>query len=65
MVNAVANAEYRAVYTKTFINYTVTFKDGDEVLSTKADYHYGDEVGVPTVSEQEGYKFKGWAPEFS
>jgi hypothetical protein len=65
VVNAVANAEYRAVYTKIFINYTVTFKDGDEVLSTKADYHYGDEVVVPNVSEKEGYKFKGWAPEFS
>ena len=44
--------------------YTVTFKDYDDtVISTKADYRYGDSVNVPTDPTRVGYVFTGWMPD--
>ncbi|MBR5409552.1 MAG: InlB B-repeat-containing protein [Clostridia bacterium] len=47
-------------------NYTVTFyaEDGETVLDTKADYHYGDAPEAPTApvkaTAQYTYTFLGW-----
>ena len=70
-ITITGNVTYTATYTSEYINYTVTFKNEDgSVISTKADYHYGDTVIVPTTptkesDEQNTYVFAGWTPEFN
>lgn len=59
----------RAVFDKTFIDYTITFMGrGNTVIST-AKYHYGDLIKVPEVPAvrdgQFRYVFEAWEPEFS
>lgn len=39
--------------------YTVTFRIGEEVIST-AEMAYGAEIVIPNAPEKEGYTFTGW-----
>jgi Listeria/Bacterioides repeat len=54
------NATYSAKFTATYINYTVTFMNGATQVATKADYHYGDTITLPTAPIMDGYRFDGW-----
>ncbi|MEG9429661.1 MAG: leucine-rich repeat protein [Christensenellaceae bacterium] len=60
------NTKFTAQYEATYINYTIIFKDqNDIILSRKNDYHYGDNVIKPNNPEKESdnihsYTFKGW-----
>ena len=60
------NATYKATYTPTAIEYTVTYQDYDGTeISSKSDYHYGDTVTVPAnpsrdADEANTYVFAGW-----
>ncbi|MBQ9513713.1 MAG: leucine-rich repeat domain-containing protein, partial [Clostridia bacterium] len=60
------NTKFTAQYEATYINYTIIFKDqNDVILSRKNDYHYGDNVIKPNNPEKESnnvytYKFNGW-----
>ena len=61
-------AEYTAQYTKTYIDYTVTFKDHDDTQLSSKTYHYGDDVEVPQNLKRDAdntytYTFKGWDKE--
>lgn len=64
-ITVTGNANYYAVFDKTFIEYKVTFygRNGDSVLSEKS-YHYGEAVEIPSVADfREGavsYTFAGW-----
>ena len=62
--NVTGNVEYTASFTPEYINYTVTFKAiNNDVISSKTDYHYGDDVTVPNHSESAaGYTY-GWDAE--
>jgi len=42
-----APTTYTAVYTESQATYTVTFKNGEETLFEKTDYHYGDMPACP------------------
>lgn len=42
-----APTTYTAVYTEALQPYTITFKNGENVLYTKTDYHYGDTPECP------------------
>ncbi len=65
VVNCNGNATYTAIYTRYYIDYTVTFKNWDgTILSTKT-YHYGDTVVAPTNPTKPAdntytYEFAGW-----
>lgn len=59
---------YTATYDKTFIEYTVTFKNYDDSVLSEKTYHYGDTVTVPSNPEKPTddtyyYEFAGWSPE--
>ena len=64
------NAEYTAKYNKEYIEYTVNFVSEGKEISSKNDYHYGDEVVVPAEPTKESdkantYKFTGWDKEIT
>lgn len=65
VVNCAGDATYTAIYTPTYINYTVVFKNWNgDVLSTKI-YHWGEEVTVPADPTRAAdntytYVFKDW-----
>ena len=68
VVAATEDKVYTAVYTESYIKYTVTFKDADgTTLSTKGNYHYGDTVLVPFVAAKveadKFYSFANWDQE--
>ena len=68
VVAVVGDAIYTATYTKTYIEYTVTFIDYDGTEIRKATYHYGDTVTVPanptrTADSVCVYTFNGWDKE--
>lgn len=53
------------VYVKWTINkYTVTFKDGKDVLATFTNVRHGDTVTAPEVPEKDGKTFVGWDKPF-
>lgn len=53
------------VYVKWTINkYTVTFKDGKDVLATFTNVRHGDTVTAPEVSKKDGKTFVGWDKKF-
>ena len=66
VVAATAPATYTAVFNPVYINYTVVFKAEDgTVISSKNDYHYGDEIVVPADQVKAAdntytYVFNGW-----
>lgn len=68
VIDCAGDATYTAIYTPTYINYTVVFKNWNgTVLSTKS-YHYGDKVIVPTTPTKTSnstytYSFAGWDKE--
>lgn len=68
VVDCAGNATYTATYAKTYINYTITFKNWDgSVLSSKT-YHWGDAVAEPTTPTKPAdntytYTFAGWDRE--
>jgi hypothetical protein len=59
---------FKALFDKTFINYTVTFVvDGNE-YDVKTTYHYGDRIIKPenpskSDDDMYGYTFEGWDNE--
>ena len=59
---------YTAVYTGTYIEYTITFKNYDGSIILSKDYHYGDEVELPENNPTKPadntytYTFAGWSP---
>ncbi len=64
------DAVYTAVYTSTYIDYTVTFKDYDGSTIHSATYHYGDAVNIPSAPTRAAnktytYSFAGWSTDVS
>ena len=68
-VTAVAgNETYKATYTEAYIDYTVTFVDGEGKTVSTEVYHYGDTVNVPNAPAREAsflytYEFASWDKE--
>lgn len=61
----VGNAEYTAMYTATFIEYTVKFLNYDGSIITEENYHYGDTISEPPTPAKAAdltyrYVFNGW-----
>ena len=62
------NADYKAVYESSYIDYTVRFLNEDGSVITEETYHYGDNVVVPAdpvkaADETYNYTFAGWDKE--
>ena len=62
------NADYKAVYESSYIDYTVRFLNEDGSVITEATYHYGDNVVMPANPAKEAdetytYTFAGWDKE--
>ena len=62
------NADYKAVYEPSYIDYTVRFLNEDGSVITEETYHYGDDVAVPADPAKEAdetytYTFAGWDKE--
>ena len=65
VVDCAGDATYTAVYTPTYIEYTVTFKDWDGTVLSTNTYHYGDKVVAPSDPTKAAdntytYTFAGW-----
>ena len=59
-IPATMPAEDMTVKAKWTVNkYTVTFKNGDEVVKS-AEMNYGSTITAPEKPTKEGYTFKGW-----
>lgn len=59
------NITYVAKYKKTYIEYTITFKNDDGSELSKKKYHYGDIVVLPTnpikeATDEYVYEFTSW-----
>ena len=68
VVDCVGNATYTATYTETYIDYTITFKNYDDMVLSEETYHYGDAVEEPATptkpaDETYTYDFSGWDSE--
>ena len=68
VVAVAGDATYKAEFTPVYREYTVTFYNGEEVVSTKTDYHWGDVVVLPDnpgkpADDTYTYTFAGWSPE--
>ncbi|MBQ8043038.1 MAG: InlB B-repeat-containing protein, partial [Clostridia bacterium] len=64
------DTEYKAVYIKKYIDYTVIFKDENGNIINSKVYHYGDTLIKPQDPVKEStieyaYTFTGWIPEVS
>ena len=62
------NADYKAVYESSYIDYTVRFLNEDGSVITEETYHYGDNVVIPANPAKEAdetytYTFAGWDKE--
>jgi antitoxin component YwqK of YwqJK toxin-antitoxin module len=62
------DAEYVAVYTATYIDYTVKFLDENGNIISEEIYHWGDEVAIPDApvkpsDDRKTYTFLGWGAE--
>ena len=65
IVSCVEDATYTAIYTSTYINYTVKFLDEDGSTISEKTYHWGDQVTIPTNPSKAAdntytYAFAGW-----
>lgn len=61
---------YTATFSETVNNYTVTWKNGDEVIKTESVAYgetpvYAGEVPTKESTAQYSYSFAGWTPEIS
>lgn len=61
---------YKAEYKETYIEYEVTFVDYDDTVISKKNYHYGDDVFVPSNPDNYKtattyYEFASWDSEIS
>ena len=70
LVSVTGAATYTATYNKTYVEYTVTFKNEDGSVISTGTYHYGEHVTVPAEPEKDGnaeytYVFAGWTPTVS
>ena len=68
VVDCDGNKVYIAVYTPTYIEYTVSFVDYDGSVISSSTYHYGDEIVVPNNPTKPAdntytYPFAGWDSE--
>jgi len=68
IVSCVEDATYTAIYTSTYINYTVKFLDEDGSTLSEKTYHWGDQVTIPTNPSKAAdntytYAFAGWDKE--
>ena len=64
------NATYKATYTPVLRSYTVTFKNGDEVLQSGLVAYgttpaYTGDTPTKDATEQYTYTFSGWNPELA
>ena len=62
------DAEYTAVYTATYIDYTVKFLDENGNIISEEIYHWGDEIAIPEApikpaDNKKSYTFTGWDTE--
>ena len=62
------NMSFTATYSRTYIEYTVTFVDENGTVISTQTYHYGDEVEVPSNPTKAAdntytYSFAGWDSE--
>ena len=69
LVAVTGNATYMATYTSNLRNYTVTFKNGEEVIKTE-EVLYGNAASAPTNptkanTAQYTYTFRGWDKDFT
>ena len=65
VVNCAGDATYTAIFTSTYINYMVVFKNWDGSVVSSKSYHYGDKVTVPVSPTRAAdktytYTFAGW-----
>ena len=63
-------ATYKAEYKSTYIEYEVTFVDYDDTVISKKNYHYGDDVFVPSNPDNYKtattyYEFASWDSEIT
>ena len=60
------DAVYTAQYKKTYIDYTVEFRNWDGSLIEKKTFHYGDQIVAPETvptkpaDDSNRYRFQGW-----
>lgn len=59
------DATYIAIYSKEYINYTISFLNDDSSLISKVTYHYGDQINDiihPTKTSDKiySYEFSNW-----
>ena len=59
------NTTFKAIYTPTYIDYTVIFKNEDGTVLSRNTYHYGDAITAPATPTKAAdntytYTFKGW-----
>ena len=68
VVACAGNVTYTAVYTPSYIDYTVVFENWDGSELSKTTYHYGDSVTTPVnptkiADNTYTYTFDGWDKE--
>lgn len=65
VVSCVGNATYTAVYTSSYIDYTIVFKDWDGTVLSAKSYRWGETVTPPAnpakaADDTYTYAFAGW-----
>lgn len=58
--------EYNALYIQSYIDYSITFLNGETIVSLKLDAHFGDTIISPSAptrnsDERYSYQFIGWS----
>ena len=65
VVDCEGNAEYVAKYNSVFIEYNIVFKDWDNSIISEKNYHYGDNIELPSNPTRNAdmtytYEFANW-----